>query len=207
MATTIVTKFGGDAPVASDIVRGELAVDTENGRLYTENSSGAVVELGLNPEGNIAITGTATGATSFETAAGGTFTTAAGNDLNIVYPDSRSLFIKEGSATHVTVDNAGKVGIGVTPAAPLNVAKNGDGTIVRLLSVGIGEWDFSMGNSSTLTGVGAGALELLPLNSGTGSEFAIGQAGSSTPVFHVKSGNVAIGTATTRVRAVTQIYF
>jgi len=51
MATTIVTKFGGDAPAASDIVRGELAVDTENGRLYTENSSGAVVEIGLNPEG------------------------------------------------------------------------------------------------------------------------------------------------------------
>ncbi len=218
--------------------------------------------------GNLDISGTATGATSFATAAGGTFTTAAGNDLNLVYPDSRSLFIKEGSTTHVTVDNAGKVGINTTnpaqrfvvaegtnqhgielapgslsyiqaydratsdygdlkidaqtiqfgtdngtermrissaglvgigtatPAAPLNVAKNGDGTIVRLLSVGIGEWDFSMGNSSTLTGVGAGALELLPLNSGTGSEFAIGQAGSSTAVFHVKSGSVLIGTST-----------
>ena len=36
-------------------------------------------------------------ADSFETTAGGTFTTASGNDLNIVYPDSRSLFIKEGS--------------------------------------------------------------------------------------------------------------
>ena len=44
MATTIVTKYGSDAPAASNIVRGELAVDTENGRLYTENSSGAVVD-------------------------------------------------------------------------------------------------------------------------------------------------------------------
>lgn len=60
MATTIVTKFGGDAPAASDIVRGELAVDTENGRLYTENSSGAVVEIGLKPEGNVDVTGTVT---------------------------------------------------------------------------------------------------------------------------------------------------
>ena len=92
--------------------------------------------------------------------------------------------------------SGGNVGIGCSPATPLNVAKTGDGTIVRLLSVGIGEWDFSMGNSSTLTGVGAGALELLPLNSGTGSEFAIGQAGSSTPVLHVKSGKVLIGTST-----------
>jgi hypothetical protein len=60
MATTIVTKYGGDAPAASDLVRGELAVDTENGRLYTENSSGAVVEIGLNPEGNVDVTGTVT---------------------------------------------------------------------------------------------------------------------------------------------------
>jgi predicted RNA-binding protein len=60
MATTIVTKYGGDAPAASDIVRGELAVDTENGRLYTENAAGAVVEIGLNPEGNIDVTGSVT---------------------------------------------------------------------------------------------------------------------------------------------------
>ena len=60
MATTIVTKYGSDAPAASDLVRGELAVDTENGRLYTENSSGAVVEIGLKPSGNVDVTGTVT---------------------------------------------------------------------------------------------------------------------------------------------------
>ncbi len=70
MATTIVTKYGSDAPAASDLVRGELAVDTENGRLYTENSSGAVVEIGLKPSGNVdvtgsvTVTGTASGATA-----------------------------------------------------------------------------------------------------------------------------------------------
>jgi hypothetical protein len=53
MATTIVTKKGSGAPTASDLVEGELAVDTTNGRLYTENSSAAVVELGSNPSGNI----------------------------------------------------------------------------------------------------------------------------------------------------------
>ena len=60
MATTIVTKYGSDAPAASDIVRGELAVDTENGRLYTENAAGAVVEIGLKPEANVDVTGTIT---------------------------------------------------------------------------------------------------------------------------------------------------
>jgi hypothetical protein len=61
-------------------------------------------------------------ADSFETTAGGTFTTASGNDLNIVYPDTRSLFIKEASTTHVTVDNTGQVGIGTTsPDSTLEV--------------------------------------------------------------------------------------
>ena len=60
MATTIVTKKGSGAPAASDLVEGELAVDTTNGRLYTENSSGAVVEIGLKPEANVDVTGTIT---------------------------------------------------------------------------------------------------------------------------------------------------
>jgi len=53
MATTIITKFGSGAPTASDVVRGELAVDTENKRLYTEDSGGSVVELGTNPAANV----------------------------------------------------------------------------------------------------------------------------------------------------------
>ena len=71
--------------------------------------------------------------TSFASTAGGTFTTAAGNDLNIVYPDGRSLFIKEGSATHVTVDNAGNVGLGTTnPAAYGQFTVSGAGNLVNL---------------------------------------------------------------------------
>ena len=62
MATTIITKYGSGAPAASDVVRGELAVDTENKRLYTENSGGSVVEIGTNPTSltidNITIDGT-----------------------------------------------------------------------------------------------------------------------------------------------------
>jgi hypothetical protein len=45
MATTIVTKSGSGAPTASNLVAGELAVDLTNKRLYTENSSGTVLEL------------------------------------------------------------------------------------------------------------------------------------------------------------------
>ena len=52
MATKIVTKnssTGGSAPSASDLVQGELAVNVTDKRLYTENNSGAIVELGTNP--------------------------------------------------------------------------------------------------------------------------------------------------------------
>ena len=60
MATTIVTKSGSGAPTASDLVAGELAVDLTNGRLYTEDSGGTVLELGLNPNGNVNVTGNVT---------------------------------------------------------------------------------------------------------------------------------------------------
>jgi len=60
MATTIITKYGSGAPTTSDVQRGELAVDTENGRLYTLNSSNAVVEIGVNTASNLDVTGTVT---------------------------------------------------------------------------------------------------------------------------------------------------
>ncbi len=96
MATTIVTKYGSDAPAASDIVRGELAVDTENGRLYTENSSGAVVEIGLNPEGNVDVTGSVTADDSSSadstilTLANSYTTDAAGDATEIMFQHYRS---------------------------------------------------------------------------------------------------------------------
>ena len=74
-----------------------------------------------NLDTNIDIAGTLGVGGNVTVAAGKHYTTASGNDLNIVYPDTRSLFIKEGSTTHVTVDNEGKVGIGDTPAAQLHV--------------------------------------------------------------------------------------
>ena len=265
MATTIVTKYGSDAPATTDIVRGELAVDTENGRLYTENAAGAVVEIGLKPEANVDVTGTVTadgltvagatalshsgttlsidrtgGATalielqqastirgylgadstkslivfngsaaekfsvsnagiditgtataaSFETDAGGTFTTATGNDLNIVYPAGRSLFIKEGSETHVTVDNVGNVGIGTSPSTKLHVADGSDSNAQIRIN----------GSTSTVYS------RLYSDNNGV---LAIGtdggnQAANSYMMFEVKgsermridaSGNVGIGTS------------
>ena len=210
MATTIVTKSGSGAPAASDLVAGELAVDLTNKRLYTEDGSAAIIELGTNPSGNVtfgdngkAIFGAGSdlqiyhdgsnsyiedtdtgslflktngagvylysgsealatfnlnGANNFyydngltlsttasgidvtgsvTTSAGGTFTTAAGNDLNIVYPSGRSLFIKEGSETHVAVDNVGNVGIGTSaPQTSLAIETSGTQDVVSPIVTG-----------------------------------------------------------------------
>ena len=53
MPTQIKHKIGSGAPLASDLIEGELGLDTVNGRAYTENSVGSIVELGTNPAAEI----------------------------------------------------------------------------------------------------------------------------------------------------------
>ncbi len=65
MATTIKLKNGSGAPLASDLVQGEPALDLTNKRLYTEDSGGTVIEIGTNPS-TLSIAGTAVTATATE---------------------------------------------------------------------------------------------------------------------------------------------
>jgi hypothetical protein len=84
MATTIVTKSGSGAPTASNLVAGELAVDLTNKRLYTENSSGTVLELGTNPASDV------------------TF----GDNTKAVFGDGSDLRIYH-TGSHSTIENIG----------------------------------------------------------------------------------------------------
>jgi hypothetical protein len=86
MATKIVTKnssTAGSAPLASDLVQGELAVNVTDKRLYTENASGTIVELGTNPSADI----------TFQDNGKAIF--GAGSDLQIYHDGSNSI-IKDG---------------------------------------------------------------------------------------------------------------
>jgi hypothetical protein len=61
---TLITKNSSTAssiPTAVQLVQGELAVNVTDKRLFTENSAGAVVELGTNPSSITTGTLTATG--------------------------------------------------------------------------------------------------------------------------------------------------
>jgi len=90
MATTIKLKNGSGAPLAGDLVQGEPALDLTNKRLYTENASGTVIEVGTNP-------------TSLTT---GTFTSTGIDD--------------NATSTAITIDSSQNVGIGTSNATPSN---------------------------------------------------------------------------------------
>ena len=134
-----------------------LKVDQSNEDLIIKGNDGGseITALTLDmSEAGKATFNDAVVADSFETTAGGTFTTASGNDLNIVYPDTRSLFIKEGSTTHVAVDNTGQVGIGTaSPSAPLHIV--GDGNTGQRVHVGTSSaHQIYLGNTGGVSSVG-----------------------------------------------------
>ena len=97
MATTIKLKNGSGAPAASDLVQGEPAIDLTNKRLYTENASGVVIEVGSNPS-SLSINGTAVTATAAEinTLDGITSSTAELNILDGVTSTAAELNILDG---------------------------------------------------------------------------------------------------------------
>lgn len=92
MANTIITKNSATAtavPTAGELVQGELAVNVTDKRIFTENSGGTVVELGVNPSSVTTASATVTGGTingttiGASTAAAGTFTSLTATSANV----------------------------------------------------------------------------------------------------------------------------
>jgi len=171
--TTIVTKNGSGAPLASDLVQGELAVDLTNKRLYTEDSGGSVIEVGTSPStidiNAGTIDGTVIGGSS---AAAGTFTTFTSTGID-----------DNATSTAITIDASENVGIGTgSPNRTLTVS-SASGVPAELVS----------SSSNSL---------LAFFDSGTGVRPSIGSEGSDL-IFNAtsermrinSSGNVGIGTA------------
>ena len=79
----------------------------ENGActFYYDNASKlATTSTGIDISGNVTV------------AAGNKYTTVSGNDLNLDAPSTRSVFLKTGGSTALTIANDGNVGIGKSSA-------------------------------------------------------------------------------------------
>jgi len=119
MPTQIITKnssTGSSVPSASDLVQGELAVNVTDKRLFTENSSGAVVELATNPStltiGSVSVTAildednfASNSATSLATQQ----SIKAYVDANVSSGTMSSWVLEDGDGTEVSVTNAKEV--------------------------------------------------------------------------------------------------
>ena len=115
--TTIKLKNGSGAPAGGDLVQGEPALDLTNKRLYTENGSGDVIEVGTNPTsittGDITATGTAsfanlatTGDITFGDDDKAIF--GAGSDLQI-YHDGSNSYVKDAGTGQLILQGSTKV--------------------------------------------------------------------------------------------------
>lgn len=139
MASRIITKKGSGAPLASDLVHGELAVDTVNKRLYTENAGGTVIEVGTSPStidiNAGTIDGTVIGGSS---AAAGTFTTVTADGLTV--NASQATISNDGSnyllVERTTAGTEGRLFMGVTSSKNQIVSYSGtSGTAGKDLTI------------------------------------------------------------------------
>ena len=166
MASRIITKKGSGAPLASDLVHGELAVDTVNKRLYTEDAGGTVIELGTAPSTIDINAGTIDGTViGGSTAAAGTFTTVTA---------SGDVTLSGGTANGVAFANGSKV---LTTGSALTF----DGTNVGLSgALTIGGASVSAGNKLL---VRSGATDkAVSIDNGANSGFIVQFASGLTSI-------------------------
>jgi hypothetical protein len=110
MPATIKIKNSSTAsavPTSSDLVQGELAVNVTDRRIFTENASGTVVELGTNPT---ILTMGAAGSASAPV-----ITRTGDTNTGIFFPAADTIAFAEGGVEAMRLDSAGNLGLGVTP--------------------------------------------------------------------------------------------
>jgi hypothetical protein len=157
---TIITKNSSTAssvPSAAQLVQGELAVNVADKRLFTENSSGTVVELGTNPSSLTLPNGTANGLAFLNASkvlTTGSALTFDGTNLDLAYSSSTN-------KGRFASTSAGDFFIyGINGAAIIydadgdnHVWKNSGSEQMRLTSTGLGIGTSSPGYKLDVNGI------------------------------------------------------
>ena len=223
MASTIKIKnssVASDAPLAGDLVEAELALNTEDGELYTRNSAAAVVKLGVIKQGgansntarhdgtswitatNFTNDGTDVVATGRLTAAnltlGATAITATGAELNIldgVTSTNAELNILDG-VTSTTAELNILDGVTAT-AVELNYVDGVTSNVQTQLD--------AKSPIASPTFTGTVVIPTADINGGNIDGTAIGATSASTVVAtSLTVGATALTTGFTHFRALTQ---
>jgi hypothetical protein len=168
MASTIKLKNGSGAPTTGDLVQGEPALDLTNKRLYTENASGVVIEVGTNPstidinagtiDGTViggstaaAITGTTITGTSFVSSGDMTF---EDND-KAVFGDGSDLRIYH-TGSHSTIENIGSGHLQITQQQDFRPSETTAGTESMILANADGNVQLFYDNAEKLATTATG---------------------------------------------------
>jgi hypothetical protein len=177
--TTIKLKNGSGAPDAADLVQGEVALDLTNKRIYSENASGTVIEMGTSPSTIDINAGTIDGAViGGASAAAGTFTTLNATGGGALTGTWTNL------GTVTTVDINGGTIDGTTIGGASAGAITGT-TITGTSFVSSGDMTFGDDDKAIF---------------GAGSDLQISHSGTSSRIQDVGTGNLIIDTNGTEIQ-------
>jgi hypothetical protein len=155
--TTIITKnssTAGDVPATSELVQGELAVNVTDKKLYTKNSSGAVVSLVSSLDSNNSI---GTGNVTLGSNAGDSLT--SNNSYNTLIGNDAGKALNTGTsqvAVGYKALETSTAGIGSVAVGYLALQDSNSTNFVTAVGWGAGKNATTGGLSSTFIGNGAG---------------------------------------------------
>jgi len=153
MATTIKLKNGSGAPLASDLVQGEPALDLTNKRLYTEDSGGTVIEIGTTPT-SLNTTGTVT----FGNLSDGSITVTAFVDEDNMASNSATL-IPTQQSVKAYVDSQVASADTLAELSDTNITTPADGALL-FYDTGTSNWiDNVVSGDITIADTGVAAIE------------------------------------------------
>jgi len=189
-------------PTAANLVPGELAINTNDGKLYYEDSSGVVQVLASKATSSgtfttISVSGVAT--FSAGTVSLPAITTTGDTNTGIFFPAADTIAFTEGGAEAMRINSSGQVGIGTSsPGSPLTVSTTGVdrtvqinstdgaggyGAVLSLNNTGTGGREYNITSTSNADGgVGGGKLKFYDVVAG------------ATRMLIDASGNLLVGT-------------